>query len=86
MVVLATKIYVSGDARGRALDSLRSLVANDLGDLDVDFEVGRRHDGFPSVTLDGDDETVARNLLREEWGVITPEFESGETYVGTLES
>jgi len=86
MVVLATKIYVSGGARERALDSLRSLVGNQIGDLDVAIDVGLRHDGFPSVTLAGDDETVARNLLREEWGAITPEFEAGESYVGTLES
>ncbi|GGN19569.1 DUF2110 family protein [Halarchaeum nitratireducens] len=86
MVVLATKVYVEGDARERALDSLGSLVGNALGDLDVSFDIGLRHDGFPSVTLDGDDAPVARNVLREEWGTITPEFADGETYVGTLEA
>jgi hypothetical protein len=45
-----------------------------------------RHDDFAVVTLEGEDETVARNLLREEWGEVTPDFEAGETYVGTLES
>jgi hypothetical protein len=85
MVVLATKLYVEGDARDRALDSLRSLVANDVGDLDVAFEVGLRDDGFPSVTITGDDATAARNLLADEWGEITPHFAAGETYVGTLE-
>lgn len=86
MVVLATKIYVSGDARQRALDSLSSLVGNQIGDLDVEWDVGVRHDGFPSVTLTGDDQVVARNALAEEWGAITAEFEPGEPYVGTLES
>ncbi|QLC34166.1 DUF2110 family protein [Halarchaeum sp. CBA1220] len=86
MVVLATKLYVEGDARERALDSLRSLVGNALGDLDVEFEVGLRDDDFPSVTVTGDDERVARNVLREEWGAITPTFEDGETYTGTLEA
>lgn len=85
MVVLATKVYVRGGARERALDSLGSLVGNSLGDLEVSFDVGLRHDGFPSVTVSGDDETVARNVLREEWGEITPQHEAGETYVGTLE-
>jgi hypothetical protein len=37
------------------------------------------------VTVEGADAVVARNLLREQWGEITPEFEPGETYVGTLE-
>jgi len=86
MVILATKVYVGGDARERAMDGLRSMIENDLGDLDVSYELGVRDDEFPSVTLDGPDATVARNLLREEWGAITPEFEAGETYVGTLES
>jgi hypothetical protein len=86
MVVLATKLYVQGEARERALDALRSLVGNAVGDLDVEYTVGVRHDDFAVVTLEGEDETVARNLLREEWGEVTPDFEAGETYVGTLES
>ncbi|WP_339104470.1 DUF2110 family protein [Haloterrigena salinisoli] len=86
MVVLATKLYVEGDARERALDSLRSLVDNEIGELEVEFELGVRHDDFPSVTVEGADATVARNVLREEFGEIVPDLEPGETYVGTLES
>ena len=86
MVVLATKIYVEGDARERSLDSLRSLVDNEIGDLEVEFDIGVRHDDFPSVTIAGDDATVARNVLREEFGEIVPHLEAGETYIGTLES
>ena len=86
MVVLATKVYVTGESRRRAMDSLESLVENDLGDLDVDFTVGLRDDGFPSVTITGEDAPVARNVLEEEWGAITPHREPGDTYVGTLES
>lgn len=86
MVVLATKCYVGGDARERSLDSLASLVDNDVGELDCDVEVGLRDDGFPAVTIDGPDETAARNVLGERWGTITPHFESGESYIGTLDS
>ena len=85
MVVLATKCYVGGDARERALDSLRSQVANELGDLEVTFDVGVRDDDFPSVTVSGPDETAARNLLREQWGALTPHERPGETGLGTLE-
>ena len=85
MVVLATKCYVDGDARDRALDGLGSLIQNAVGDLDVTYEVGLRDDDFPSVTVEGDDAVAARNLLREEWGAITTDFETGEAYVGTLE-
>jgi hypothetical protein len=86
MVVLATKCYVSGDARERALDSLDSLVGNDIGDLDVTWDIGVRDDDFISVTISGDDAPVARNLLGEEWGEVTPHLKEGETYVGTLDS
>jgi hypothetical protein len=86
MVVLATKCYVEGNARERALDGLRSLVDNAIGDLAVEYDIGIRHDDFPSVTVAGEDETVARNVLDEQWGTITPDFEAGETYTGTLES
>ncbi|WP_049903204.1 DUF2110 family protein [Halococcus agarilyticus] len=86
MVVLATKCYVEGDARERALTGLESLVDNAIGDLEVTYEVGVRHDDFPSVTVEGEDGVAARNVLGEEWGAITPEFERGETYTGTLES
>ncbi|PSP54566.1 DUF2110 domain-containing protein [Halobacteriales archaeon QS_1_67_19] len=86
MVVLATKVYVRGDARERARDGLRSLVDNELGDLDVDYTVGVRDDDFAVVTVEGDDGVAARNLLRERFGEITPDFRAGETYVGTLEA
>jgi len=86
MVVLATKVYVRGETRRRAMDSLESLVANDLADLEAEFTLGLRDDGFPSVTVTGEDAPVARNLLAEEWGAITPHREAGEVYVGTLES
>ena len=85
MVVLATKCYVSGDARERALDSLRSLVDDAVGDLDVEFEVGVRDDDFPSVTVEGPDAVAARNHLAEQWGEITSHLEPGEVHIGTLE-
>ncbi|GAB6877874.1 DUF2110 family protein [Halorubrum gandharaense] len=89
MVVLATKCYVEGDARDRALDGMYSLVDNDVGDLHVEWNVGVRGDDFVQVDLSGDDAEVARNVLAETWGEIVAHdegFEPGETYVGTLES
>ncbi|MEF8882791.1 MAG: DUF2110 family protein [Halapricum sp.] len=85
MVVLATKCYVAGDARERAIDSLSSQVSNLLGELDVTYDVGVRDDDFPTIPIEGPDETVARNLLREEFGEITPHLTPGEVHVGTFE-
>jgi hypothetical protein len=86
MVVLGTKVYVEGEARDRALDSLSSLVADRVGELDVETTVGVRHDDFPAVTIEGQDATAARNLLIEEFGEITDTRSDGEVAVGTLES
>jgi len=86
MVVLGSKVYVTGDARERALDGLGGLVNDRFGDLDVEFEIGHREDDFPVVTVSGPDETIARNLLREEFGEMVPSHEAGESYVGTLDS
>jgi hypothetical protein len=86
MVVLATRCYVDGSARERAMDSLESQVANELGELDVEFTVGLRDDEFPTVTVSGPDETVARNVLADVWGEITPQIRADEVGVGTLDS
>lgn len=85
MVVLATKLYVEGDARERALDALDALVENEIGDLEVTWTIGVRHDEFPSVTVSGADATAARNQLGATFGEVEPSLQSGETYVGTLE-
>jgi hypothetical protein len=65
-----------------------AMVRDDLGDLAVEWTVGVRDDDFVSVTVDGADETVARNLLRERWGEVPSDgrLAAGETYTGTLES
>jgi hypothetical protein len=86
MVVLATKLYVAGEARERALDGLASMVEDDLAGLEVSSEIGVREDGFPSVTVTGPDATAARSLLCESWGEVTPDLTDGEVHTGTLES
>ncbi len=86
MVVLATKCYVAGDARERALDAMDALLDDAVGGLDVSWTVGVRDDDWVSVTLSGPDEVAARNALREQWGEVPTHLAAGETYVGTLES
>lgn len=85
MVVLATKVYVEGDARERAMDALDALVENEIGELDVSWTIGIRHDEFPSVTVTGADATAARNQLGASFGEVQPSLQPGTTHVGTLE-
>lgn len=84
MVILAVKVY--GPDRRATLQGLSSLIDDDIGRLEVTYELGVRSDDFPSVTLEGEDAVAARNLLRERWGEITESFDAGATYRGTLES
>jgi hypothetical protein len=94
-VVLPTEVYVSGAAREAALDGLRSLVDNAVGDLDVRTSIGVRDDRFATVRVrpvDGAsaDATAARNALREAWGTLPDAdpspLDPGETYVAPLDS
>jgi len=86
MVVLATRVYVDGEARERAVDGLRSMVEDRVGALDVEYTVGLRHDGFPSVTVEGRDAAAARAALRETFGAVYPDGpRPGEPGVATLE-
>ena len=87
MVVLATRVYVDGDARDRAMDGLRSMVDDLVGDLDVQYTVGLRHDDRPSVTVEGVDADAARAALHEEFGAVYPDGpRPGEPAVATFES
>lgn len=85
MVVLATKIYVTGDARNRALQALDAMIDDTIGNLTVEWELGIRHDDFPSVTITGADATAARNALRDRWGTVTPPYTDGQIAIGTLD-
>jgi hypothetical protein len=85
MVVLATKCYVGGDARGRAVQGFDSLVGNAIGDLEVEWAIDVRDDDFLAIDLAGEDATAAGNLLAESWGAVDVDFEPGGTYVGTLD-
>jgi len=80
---LATRCYVEGEARERALTSLGSLLDNDIGELDVTRDLHVHEDGFPVVDLAGPDTQVAANVLREQWGEARRPA-AGEVGVGTL--
>jgi hypothetical protein len=80
---LATRCYVEGEARERALKSLGSLLDNDIGELDVTHDLRVREDGFPVVDLEGPDARAGANVLREQWGEARPPA-AGEVGVGTL--
>jgi len=82
-LTLATRCYVEGEARERALTSLESLLDNDIGELAVTHDLQLREDGVPVVGLAGPDAQAAANVLRERWGEARRPA-PGEVGVGTL--
>lgn len=84
-VALNAAVYVEGEARRRVLDSARGLVANELDGLEFDYDLTVSDEGFLRLEGEGEDSTVARNLLKEEFGVRVDEVIEGEEYVGRLE-
>jgi len=83
--VLNAKIYVSGDARERALDSARGVIADRVSELEFEHEVELRDDDRLEVSGVGDDAEAALALLADEFGEYTTEPTDGVAYVGTLE-
>ena len=81
-LTLATRCYVGGDARERAIQSLDAMLDDDIGELDATHEL-RVDDDVPVVELSGPDARVAKNVLRERWGETTPPA-AGEVGTGTL--
>ena len=86
MVTLATKIYVNGDAKDRAIRSLNSIILNDIGGLEVDYKLDLTDNLFPKISITGEDELVANNVLISQWGEISSDLIEGNDYVGTLSS
>ncbi|MFB6284315.1 MAG: DUF2110 family protein [Halobacteria archaeon] len=84
--VLNARIYVSGGARERALDSFGSQVRNLLEDLDAEPDIDLRKDDRIEVAIDGDDSEAASSLLEEKYGRMETDPEEDESYIGTLES
>jgi|TARA_A100001037_G_C15153029_1_gene640932 hypothetical protein len=86
MVTLATKIYVKGDARDRAIRSLDSIISNDIGQLNVSYDISFTPQHFPEISIHGEDEVAATSILIETWGEILPPVKNGSEYIGTLSS
>ncbi len=84
-VDLNAKVYVEGDARDRVLDSARGLISNEIGELGIDYSIEVTEEGYLRVEGEGEDTTVAENLLSERFGVLVDDPEQDEEYVARLE-
>ncbi len=85
-VELNAYVYVEGEARRRVMDSVEGLISNAVGELEFTYSVELTGEGYLEVSGEGEDATVARNILTEEFGERVDEARVGELYTAHLES
>ena len=69
MLRLAQQCYVHGDARGRALQGLRAMLDDRVGELDVTMDIEVADEEYVNVRFDGSDAGVAEAVIAE--GFVT---------------
>jgi len=80
-VVILEKVYGDRSGFNKLHRKLRSL----LGDLEVEWKLSATTKNWVKVTLEGDDEEISANLVREEFGEVPyslKNVEVGGTYRG----
>ena len=80
-IVILEKIY--GDRSG--FEKLDKKLKSLIGDLEVSWKIGITQKQWVKITLEGEDEEVSANLIREEFGEVPYKLSSvkeGELYRG----
>lgn len=83
-VVTLQRIY--GKKRDRMAELLKSLVENELKELEVKVEVSITTENWAEFTLEGEDEEVSANLLKSRYGSPANKAELGKVYLGFLQA
>jgi hypothetical protein len=80
-VVILEKVY--GDRSG--FDKLNRKLRSLLGELEVEWKLSAVKKNWVKVSLNGEDEEISANLVREEFGEVPyslKDVEGGKTYQG----
>lgn len=80
-IVILEKIY--GDRSG--FEKLNKKLKSLIGDLEVSWKIGITQKQWAKISLEGEDEEVSANLIREEFGEVPyklSKVKEGETYRG----
>jgi hypothetical protein len=86
MIKVVTLQHIYGKNRERMAGLLKTLVENELKDLEVKVEVSVTPENWVEFTLEGEDEEVSANLLTSRYGTPAEKAESGKVYLGFLQS
>jgi hypothetical protein len=86
MIKVITLQHIYGKNRERMTDLLKTLVENELKELEVKVEISITPENWAEFSLEGEDEEVSANLLISRYGTPTIKAEAGRTYRGFLQA
>ncbi len=86
MIKVITLQHIYGKNRERMTDLLKTLVENELKDLEVKVEISITPENWAEFSLEGEDEEVSANFLISRYGTPAIKAEAGRTYRGFLQA
>lgn len=84
MIKVVTLQHIYGKNRARMSDLLKTLVENELKDLEVKVEISITPENWVEFSLEGEDEEVSANFLISRYGIPAVKAEAGRIYRGFL--
>lgn len=86
MIKVVTLQHIYGKNRERMAGLLKTLVENELKDLEVKFEISITPENWAEFALEGEDEEVSANLLTSRYGTPAKKAEPGKVYMGFIQA
>ncbi|MCQ1535341.1 DUF2110 family protein [Methanosarcina sp. KYL-1] len=86
MKKVVTLQHVYGKNKEKTIGSIKTLVENELKDLDVKLEISVTPENWAEFSLEGDDEEVSANFLVSRYGTPAARAEPGKVYIGFLQT
>lgn len=86
MIKVVTMQHVYGKNRNRMAGLLKTLVENELKDLDAKVDISITPENWAEFSLEGEDEEVSANFLVSRFGTPALKAEPGRIYRGFLQA
>jgi hypothetical protein len=86
MIKVVTLQHIYGKNRERMSDLLKTLLENELKDLEVNVDICITPENWVQFSLEGEDEEVSANFLISRYGIPAVKAKVGRTYRGFLQA
>lgn len=86
MIKVVTLQHIYGKNRERMAGLLKTLVENELKDLEIKVEISITPEKWAEFSLEGEDEEVSANFLISRYGTPAVKAEVGRVYRGFLQA